>query len=45
LITAFKAFYEYEGIEVAQNQSPEDLEMLYYGEIHLRTLKHNTRTS
>lgn len=45
----YRAFDEYEGIEVAWNQvklydflqSPEDLEMLY-SEIHLlKTLKHN----
>lgn len=47
--TVYRAFDEYEGIEVAWNQvklydflqSPEDLEMLY-SEIHLlKTLKHN----
>ena len=45
---SYRAFDEYEGIEVAWNQvnlydffqSPEDLEKLYY-EIHfLKTLKH-----
>ncbi|XP_076931121.1 putative serine/threonine-protein kinase WNK9 [Bidens hawaiensis] len=47
--TVFRAFDEYDGIDVAWNQvklydflqSPEDLERLY-GEIHLlKTLKHN----